>query len=202
LLRNNIKGDVVERCLVDDDVVLFNRQPSLHKGSMMSYRVRLMPHKTFRLNMAVTLPLNADCDGDELNVHVPQDEEAQTEAKLLMAVPVQIVSPQANKPCIGFVQDAVIGSWLLTRSKTRVRRSLAVALWASIKHERKTLVLQKEYSGREIFSMLFPSDLHYQHMKAGVCVLAGQLIHGTLCKMTLGATSGSIVHCLYHSTTS
>ena len=95
-------GDVVERFLMDNDIVLFNRQPSLHKGSMMAYRVRLMPHKTFRLNMAVTLPLNADCDGDELNVHVPQDEESQTEAKLLMAVPIQIVSPQANKPCIGF----------------------------------------------------------------------------------------------------
>jgi DNA-directed RNA polymerase subunit A' len=56
--------DIVERYLVNDDVVLFNRQPSLHKGSMMAYRVRLMPHKTFRLNMAVTLPLNADCDGE------------------------------------------------------------------------------------------------------------------------------------------
>ena len=63
-------GDVVERYIKDDDIVLFNRQPSLHKGSMMAYRVRVMPHKTFRLNMAVTLPLNADCDGDELNVHV------------------------------------------------------------------------------------------------------------------------------------
>lgn len=59
-------GDVVERYLMDNDIVLFNRQPSLHKGSMMAYRVRLMPHKTFRLNMAVTLPLNADCDGDYL----------------------------------------------------------------------------------------------------------------------------------------
>ena len=57
-------GDIVERYLMNDDIVLFNRQPSLHKGSMMGYRVRLMPHKTFRLNMAVTLPLNADCDGD------------------------------------------------------------------------------------------------------------------------------------------
>ena len=66
-------GDVVERYLINDDVVLFNRQPSLHKGSMMAYRVRLMPHKTFRLNMAVTLPLNADCDGDSLQIYKHTD---------------------------------------------------------------------------------------------------------------------------------
>jgi DNA-directed RNA polymerase II subunit RPB1 len=192
-------GDVVERFLMDDDIVLFNRQPSLHKGSMMSYRVRIMPHKTFRLNMAVTLPLNADCDGDELNVHVPQDEESQTEARLLMAVPCQILSPQANKPCIGFMQDAVIGSWLLTREGTVVRRPLAVALWASIKHHRPALPVQAVYSGRQIYSLLFPGDLHYWNPKAGVTIRAGQLVQGTLCKITLGATSGGIVHFMYLS---
>jgi len=194
-------GDVVERYLRNGDTVLFNRQPSLHKGSMMAYRVRLMPHKTFRLNMAVTLPLNADCDGDELNVHVPQDEDSQTEAKLLMAVPVQIVSPQANKPCIGFVQDAVIGSWLLTRPETKVRHPLAVALWATIQHSRRPLPspARLEYAGREIFSLLFPPDLEYQNAKTGVRIVKGELAAGTLCKITLGATSGGIVHSLYHS---
>ena len=57
-------------------------------------------------------------------MHVPQDEESQTEARLLMAVPVQIVSPQANKPCIGFVQDSIIGSWLLTQDETTVSRAV------------------------------------------------------------------------------
>lgn len=194
-------GDEVERYLRNGDTVLFNRQPSLHKGSMMAYRVRLMPHKTFRLNMAVTLPLNADCDGDELNVHVPQDEDSQTEAKLLMAVPVQIVSPQANKPCIGFVQDAVIGSWLLTRPETKVRHPLAVALWATVQHSRRPLPspAKLEYAGSEIFSLLFPPDLEYQNTKTGVRIVKGELAAGTLCKITLGATSGGIVHSLYHS---
>ena len=192
-------GDIVERFLVNDDIVLFNRQPSLHKGSMMAYRVRIMPHKTFRLNMAVTLPLNADCDGDELNVHVPQDEESQTEARLLMAVPCQIVSPQANKPCIGFVQDAVIGSWLLTRDGILVQRSLAVVLWASIQHKRPRLPIRETYSGKEIYSLLFPPDLHYWNAKAGVSIKSGVLTQGRLCKMTLGATSGGIVHAMYLS---
>jgi DNA-directed RNA polymerase II subunit RPB1 len=131
-------------------------------------------------------------------VHVPQDEESQTEARLLMAVPIQIVSPQANKPCIGFVQDAVIGSWLLTREAS-VPRRVAVELWASIQHERKELPVQKTYSGKEIFSLLLPHDLQYQNVKAGVLILDGRLVEGALCKMTLGATSGGIVHSLYLS---
>lgn len=165
----------------------------------MSYRVRLMPHKTFRLNMAVTLPLNADCDGDELNVHVPQDEESQTEARLLMGVPGQIVSPQANKPCIGFVQDAVIGSWLMTREGTRIKRPLAIVLWASIKHTSLELPYQATYTGKELYSLLFPPDLYYWNAKVGVSIRGGKLMQGTLCKVTLGASSGGIVHSMYMS---
>lgn len=91
---------------------------------------------------------HACCAQDELNVHVPQDEESQTEARLLMAVPVQIVSPQANKPCIGFVQDSIIGSWLLTQDETTVSRAVAMELWASIQHVRKELPVQKTYRGK------------------------------------------------------
>jgi DNA-directed RNA polymerase II subunit RPB1 len=209
-------GNVVARFLGDDDVVLFNRQPSLHKGSMMAYRVRLMPHKTFRLNMAVTLPLNADCDGDELNVHVPQDEESRVEARLIMAVPEQIVSPQANKPCIGFVQDAVVGSWLLTREQSVSRRT-AMYLRASVRHSQKPLPPQQSYAARPRTRRAHgPRDLQpalparppvaarprprrYRNDKTGVLVRDGALLRGTLCKVTLGATSGGLVHCLYLS---
>lgn len=65
-------GDTVERHIVDDDIVVFNRQPSLHKMSMMGHKVRVMPYSTFRLNLSVTTPYNADFDGDEMNLHVPQ----------------------------------------------------------------------------------------------------------------------------------
>ena len=190
-------GDVVERFLVDDDIVLFNRQPSLHKGSMMGYRVRLMPHRTFRLNMAVTLPLNADCDGDELNVHVPQDEDSQAEARILMAVPTQIVSPQANKPCIGVVQDAVVGSWLLTADNTVVPRELALELWATVQHHRPARPVGHAVTGKDIFSMLLPSELNYRNAKTSVRIVGGRLMAGRLCKMTLGANAGGLVHSFF-----
>lgn len=72
-----IKGVIVERCLQDGDYVLFNRQPTLHKMSMMGHRVRILPYSTFRLNLSVTTPYNADFDGDEMNMHVPQSYETR-----------------------------------------------------------------------------------------------------------------------------
>lgn len=58
--------------MIDGDLVLFNRQPSLHKMSIMGHRVRVLPYSTFRLNLSVTGPYNADFDGDEMNMHLPQ----------------------------------------------------------------------------------------------------------------------------------
>ena len=111
-------GDIVNRHLVYDDVVLFNRQPSLHKMSMMQHRVVPLPYKTFRLNVSVTTPYNADFDGDEMNMHVPQSEATRIELMELASVPSQIVSPANNKPIISLVQDTCVGSYLFTRGQT------------------------------------------------------------------------------------
>ena len=69
-------GTVAERELEDGDIVLFNRQPTLHRMSMMAHRIRILPYNTFRLNLSVCSPYNADFDGDEMNMHVPQSVEA------------------------------------------------------------------------------------------------------------------------------
>ena len=111
-------GWVVERHLRDGDYVIFNRQPSLHKMSMMGHRVRVMPYSTFRLNLSVTTPYNADFDGDEMNMHVPQSSEAGAEVRELCAVPKQIISPQSNKPVMGIVQDTLCGITKFTQRDT------------------------------------------------------------------------------------
>jgi DNA-directed RNA polymerase II subunit RPB1 len=64
-------GYKVERHIKDGDYVLFNRQPSLHKMSIMGHQVKILPYSTFRMNLSVTSPYNADFDGDEMNMHVP-----------------------------------------------------------------------------------------------------------------------------------
>ena len=111
------EGDVVRRQLLDGDYVLFNRQPSLHRMSMMAHRVRVMKGNTFRLNVSVTPPYNADFDGDEMNVHVPQSVHAVTELMNIASVNYQIISPRSNKPIIAIVQDTLLGIHKLTRGE-------------------------------------------------------------------------------------
>ena len=116
--KNNIileNGDIVNRHLLDNDYVLFNRQPSLHKMSMMGHRVKVMEGNTFRLNISVTPPYNADFDGDEMNMHVPQSIETFIELKEIINVNKQIISPRENKPIITIVQDTLLGINKLTR---------------------------------------------------------------------------------------
>jgi DNA-directed RNA polymerase III subunit RPC1 len=108
------EGDVVERHLEDGDIVLFNRQPSLHKLSILSHFVKVRPHRTFRLNECVCNPYNADFDGDEMNLHVPQTEEARTEAVQLMGVKHNIVTPKNGEPIISAIQDFVTAAYLLS----------------------------------------------------------------------------------------
>ena len=111
-------GDVVHRQLLDGDWVLFNRQPSLHKMSMMAHRVRVMKGNTFRLNVSVTPPYNADFDGDEMNMHAPQSVESVCELMNIIAGVIhQIVSPRSNKPIITIVQDTLLGIHKLTRGE-------------------------------------------------------------------------------------
>ena len=108
-------GDIVNRHLIKGDIVLFNRQPSLHKMSMMQHEVVPLPYKTFRLNVSVTTPYNADFDGDEMNMHVPQSEQSRIELAELASVPSQIITPAQHKPIISLVQDTCVGAYLFTR---------------------------------------------------------------------------------------
>ena len=108
-------GDVVERHLEDGDIVLFNRQPSLHKLSILSHRAKIRPWRTFRLNECVCNPYNADFDGDEMNLHVPQTEEARTEAIELMGVMHNLATPKNGTPIIAAIQDFITGAYLLSQ---------------------------------------------------------------------------------------
>lgn len=105
-------GDVVERHLEDGDIALFNRQPSLHKLSILSHKVKVRPWRTFRLNECVCNPYNADFDGDEMNLHIPQTEEARTEAINLMGVKNNLATPKNGTPLIAAIQDFITGAYL------------------------------------------------------------------------------------------
>ena len=117
--RNSIElynGDVVHRHMLDGDPILFNRQPTLHRMSMMCHFAKILKKgDTFRLNVADTKPYNADFDGDEMNLHGPQDYESAAELANLAAVARQIISPANNSPIIGIFQDSLLGAFRFTR---------------------------------------------------------------------------------------
>lgn len=94
-------GYRVERHVRNGDIVVFNRQPTLHKMSMMGHRIRVLPWSTFRMNLSVTTPYNADFDGDEMNLHVPQSLETRAEIEQLAMVPRMIITPQSSRPVMG-----------------------------------------------------------------------------------------------------
>ena len=111
-------GDVVERHLIDGDVVLFNRQPSLHKMSIMAHRAKVMPSRTLRFNECVCSPYNADFDGDEMNLHLPQTLEARAEALNLMGVQMNLITPKSGEPLIAATQDFLTAAFLITQRDT------------------------------------------------------------------------------------
>ena len=128
ILENLKPGDIVERHLKDGDMVLFNRQPSLHRMSMMAHEVRVLPYKTFRLNLCVCPPYNADFDGDEMNMHVFQTDESRAEAKSLMRVQEHILSPRFGGPIIGAIHDHISGAYLLTRKTMKFTEEQALQI--------------------------------------------------------------------------
>tara|TARA_B100001094_G_scaffold312283_1_gene348802 strand:- start:12572 stop:17140 length:4569 start_codon:yes stop_codon:yes gene_type:complete len=119
-----LDGDIIHRHLMNGDHVLFNRQPSLHKMSMMGHRVRVMDGNTFRLNVSVTPPYNADFDGDEMNMHAPQSIATVSELMNIASVKYQIISPRENKPIITIVQDTLLGINKLTKGETIQYKSI------------------------------------------------------------------------------
>ncbi|KAF2982903.1 hypothetical protein EK904_005838 [Melospiza melodia maxima] len=163
-------GDIVERHLIDGDIVLFNRQPSLHKLSIMAHIARVKPHRTFRFNECVCTPYNADFDGDEMNLHLPQTEEAKAEALVLMGTKANLVTPRNGEPLIAAIQDFLTGAYLLTLKDTFFDRAKACQIIASIlvgKDEKVKVRLPPPailkpvtlWTGKQVFSLILkPSD--------------------------------------------
>ena len=166
-------GFIVERHLANGDIVLFNRQPSLHRMSIMAHEVRVMPYRTFRLSLYVCPPYNADFDGDEMNLHVPQSEESRAEARVLMRVQEQILSPRYGGPIIGALQDYISSAFLLTRksnllTKDQMNQLLATADYELILPPPAIKAPVELWTGKQIFSIFIPEGINIS-FKANIC---------------------------------
>lgn len=148
-------GYLVERHLVDGDIVLFNRHPSLHRASLMAHFVKVLPYKTFRLHPAATFPYNADFDGDEMNIHSPQTEEARAEAEVLLNVESNLISPKNNTNLLGCISDAVTGNYVLEDNVFSKEEASQLLHESGI----KSFSLSKTNSGKDVFANALPKQL-------------------------------------------
>ncbi len=214
-------GDVVERCLRDGDFVVLNRQPTLHKASMMAFKTFVRKGKTFRFNLACTKAFNADFDGDEMNIHCPQTQEARAEIQFLSTVQSNLITGQSSKMNIVIVQDGVLGSYLMTKKLSRkltkgqffnaLMRVSNIDRCLQRMHEIQT-TLDKVgdrtsttlLSGRGLVSMILPSDFWYKKKNGKedgepwLIIEDGVILQGCLSKNSIGSSHGCIPHYLHN----
>jgi DNA-directed RNA polymerase II subunit RPB1 len=187
--------------------------------SMMGHRVHILPYSTFRLNLSVTTPYNADFDGDEMNMHLPQSLESKSEIMNIMHVPKQIVSPQSNRPVMGIVQDTLIGCKLFTARDNFLtyEQTMNIVMWIDdfdIRNLPMPCIIKPQplWSGKQLFSLILPEKLNLTRFREDtptelvdklnlidnfVQIKKGELLQGIICKKTVGASSGGIIHSIW-----
>jgi DNA-directed RNA polymerase subunit A' len=194
-------GLQVERHLIDGDVAIFNRQPSLHRMSMMVHEVRVMKGHTFRFNLAVCTPYNADFDGDEMNLHVIQSEEARAEAKILMRVQEHILTPRYGGAVIGGIHDHISGAYLLSRPGTLIRQAHGLEMLGNIGYTGQLPELVKDadgnpaFRGQDIISLIIPDNIHlrFRSRSNDMVMVKDGNVDGTLDKRAIGAEDGRLL---------
>jgi len=179
-------GYKVERHLQDGDIVLFNRHPSLHKASLMAHIVKILPGRTFRLHPGAAFPYNADFDGDEMNIHSPQTEEARTEAKILLDVKKNLMSPKNNTNFLGCSQDAITGNYLLGIGEFTGDYANQLLYKVGIMNK----LSKKTVSGFEIFSQILPK---MNFSNNSIKIQDGEISKGKIDKTLFGQEDGELI---------
>lgn len=190
-------GDKVHRHMLDGDVVIFNRQPSLHRPSMQGHFARVLDGDTFRLNLSVTKAYNADFDGDEMNLHYPQGAESDAELRGLAAVPYNFISPANNTPIVGIFQDSLLGAHLFTDPKVHVTMEHAMNLLMPVtKVDVSKLHSQARATGGAVSSYSLLSQIMppLTMTNGKMRIRRGEYLGGQLKKGLLGARSSGILH--------
>ncbi|KAF4688082.1 DNA-directed RNA polymerase II subunit RPB1 [Perkinsus olseni] len=203
-VRRGLSGTIIAASICDS--------PS--KLRLRFYRSRLSV-----LNLSVTSPYNADFDGDEMNMHLAQSHETRAEIRNIMMVPRQVVSPQGNRPVMGIVQDSLLACALLTKRDTFIEKDICMQLlmwllpasWDGGNMPMPCILKPRPlWSGKQLFSMLLPKislqkdagiasknrgdDPWFSRSDCRVIIQEGEIMSGVICKKTVGASSGGLIH--------
>nr|YP_010806469.1 DNA-dependent RNA polymerase 2 subunit Rpb1 [Bodo saltans virus] len=181
-------GDIVERHLIDGDYVILNRQPTLHKQSMMAMRIKVVNDTnlmTFGLSASVTKPFNADFDGDEMNIFLPQSIQTLVELQEIAAADLQFIHPSVSKSSIGIVQDGLIGIYNLTSPTVNVDWRNAMNMMSYTSLEDFTQIPKyKDINGSKLYSMIIPNKVNLS--TSALKVANGNITEGRVTTKNLG----------------
>ena len=198
-VKNNIElelGDIVERHLKDGDIVLFNRQPSLHKYSMMAHKVKVINnpnYASFRLNEGVTDPYNADYDGDEMNIFIPRTSQSRIELEQLVKVQNLFIKAADSKTIIGCKLDGITGPYLLSTTNYKFSRSQIMNILSYLnppidKIDEYEKITKDYYTGKELISFIIPKKINITN---NIKIKNGELLEGALTKSWLGGSQNN-----------
>lgn len=210
------QGDKIHRTLIDGDPITLSRQPSLHKYSLVGGLVVLKPYRTLGLHPSWCTGLNADFDGDEAAINVPQDYQAKADILYLYTIKECMVSEKNGTIINGLIQDAVLGLYLLSQDKTMLTRAQWENAISAADREYRVPMLRKRalelnmnpLSGKVAISCLFPEDFNYTKVYGDpsdptkhrvVEIVNGILVNGILTKGTISEDDGSILQVLNKS---
>lgn len=183
-------GDIVERHLLDGDIVWFNRQPSLHRYSTMAHHVKIINDESlmsFRLNIGVTSPYGADFDGDEMNLIIPRSIHTKLELDKLMNVKHNFINAQHNNPLIGCKLDAIVGPFLITHKDFKIPGYHIMKILNNLSEpvdKRFKIDVNKYYTGKELFSFIIPKNINIK--TKDIEIVNGELVSGFLNKSYVG----------------
>jgi DNA-directed RNA polymerase subunit A' len=181
----------------------------------MCHKVKVLPGRSFRLNPTVCTPYNADFDGDEMNLHIPQNEEAMAEAEILMQVQTQIITPKNGMNVIGCVEDAISGIYLLTKDmKLTKEEAVNLLINSGVDNFIRLKNLKSNLTGKEVFSVLMPNKFEFIgnsracrrcekckkrkcDVNAYVLIKNGELICGIIDSSTIGEGNGTLIRALH-----
>ncbi|KAJ7904744.1 hypothetical protein B0H14DRAFT_3079532 [Mycena olivaceomarginata] len=218
----------VYRHLRDGDILILNRQPTLHKPSMMAHKARVLKgEKTIRMHYANCNSYNADFDGDEMNIHFPQNQVSRAEAMMIANTDNQYLVPTSGNPLRGLIQDHVVaGVWMTSQDAFFTREEYFQLLYGALRpedevDEHSRLVTLPPtvwkpvplWTGKQIVSKHHPEQLEGLNLNAGtkvpghlwgkdsredkVIFMDGELLCGVLDKAAFGASDYGLVHSVY-----
>lgn len=212
-------GDIIYRDVVDGDLVMFNRAPTLERSSMGAHTVRVLVNDpnimTYRFNVLGCINYNADFDGDQMHLYAFHSIPARAEAMILSAISNWFISTKTSGPVNGQVQDSVVGHYELTKASVRLNKMSAMSLFAGSKHmprfdEKSAAHI---YGGRDIITMalaktpinfrraptsysdVYAPYINYDKDEIFTVIEQGVMLSGVLDKKSIGQKcDGGIYH--------